>query len=760
MMKRVAFALIAAAALAGPAYTLKLNGSAKSGDRPGQGAWPIPANREIEINSADRTLFYRAPDGSLGLGAMLNALPSGRRAVERGQADDLTALATGASVRASLAEIAARRRWWRDYGLVCDGTTAEGPAIQAALNMVAGLGGGTFDIADRRCFAGASDIKIPSNVTVSGNRPFAGGYLRDGAFSTLPSALVFSPGYGVKTSPRSGLGNLAVTTNALQQPGGIGQAMQVVAAWANAGTGITVGSPESGNHSDNTVLKNVFVMGFNRCIDTTHSAQLTFSNVFGDCLNGMRVNKSHDISRFDHVEFWPYFTTAQTFTTTARTISNATNNGAGLVRLTVNSTSDLVSGIIGHVQGVGGVPGANNRFTVTVVNATTIDLQGSTWSGSYTGGGKIQFLANKRYGGRGFEFTNLEVAYCYDCFGYGFDVGFDVADGVDDLTLVAGTIDDAFALRDANTIGVRVRGTARRFSMIGGFVGPVGTPFVIDTASNTEPALFSGVTLNAVNASSGRVLRGSVQLSGGTRLGGSLPLYVADAAGTVTLSGSTLGNVPFEYQSPANARKVVMSGVPGRVTTSQGDFQLQANGLGYSWIDTEGGRPRQMVGADNNMVLYGTKADGTELPIWSVGMRTDAPTLSLIIPTEFTRPLTVRAAQSQGYTTLHQGEANRTGYLAFSGADGTRHGYVGYSNGTVIPLVAEVGTFDFNKAPTIAGGTVWHAGNSTPNIVSAAADPTAANITAGRCVDWSNTTANTLKRVCNVGGALKSITYQ
>lgn len=51
------------------------------------------------------------------------------------------------------------------------------------------------------------------------------------------------------------------------------------------------------------------------------------------------------------------------------------------------------------------------------------------------------------------------------------------------------------------------------------------------------------------------------------------------------------------------------------------------------------------------------------------------------------------------------------------------------------------------------------AGVLTGAYTAQAADPTTSNIPAGQCADWSNTTTGTLKRWCNIGGALKSITY-
>ncbi|WP_265547319.1 ubiquitin-activating E1 FCCH domain-containing protein [Roseomonas mucosa] len=63
-------------------------------------------------------------------------------------------------------------------------------------------------------------------------------------------------------------------------------------------------------------------------------------------------------------------------------ISAVANNGSGLVRITRAAhgfaTNDLVT-----VADVSGVPGANGTFTVTVIDANSFDLVGSTFSGAY-----------------------------------------------------------------------------------------------------------------------------------------------------------------------------------------------------------------------------------------------------------------------------------------------------------------------------------------------------------------------------------------
>ena len=74
---------------------------------------------------------------------------------------------------------------------------------------------------------------------------------------------------------------------------------------------------------------------------------------------------------------------------TYRVVTLAANNGSGLIRLTVGSTHGMINGqnvIVGEVEGVSA---ANGRWVLTIVNATQIDLQGSTFSGSYTSGGYV-----------------------------------------------------------------------------------------------------------------------------------------------------------------------------------------------------------------------------------------------------------------------------------------------------------------------------------------------------------------------------------
>lgn len=71
-----------------------------------------------------------------------------------------------------------------------------------------------------------------------------------------------------------------------------------------------------------------------------------------------------------------------------KTVTNAVNNGSGLIRITA-ATHTFATGDKVAVYGVGGVTNANGAWTVTVIDANTLDLQGSTFAGSYTSGGTV-----------------------------------------------------------------------------------------------------------------------------------------------------------------------------------------------------------------------------------------------------------------------------------------------------------------------------------------------------------------------------------
>ncbi len=74
-------------------------------------------------------------------------------------------------------------------------------------------------------------------------------------------------------------------------------------------------------------------------------------------------------------------------------VSGAADNGSGAIRLTTATMTGLgiASNDLLSVSGVGGTVEANGQWAVTVVNATHLDLQGSTFTHAYTSGGQVNF---------------------------------------------------------------------------------------------------------------------------------------------------------------------------------------------------------------------------------------------------------------------------------------------------------------------------------------------------------------------------------
>ena len=74
---------------------------------------------------------------------------------------------------------------------------------------------------------------------------------------------------------------------------------------------------------------------------------------------------------------------------TYRPISDAVDNGAGLIRLTVNTTNGMITGQQVTVGDVDGTTEANGNWTIAVISDTEIDLDGSTFTNAYSSGGYV-----------------------------------------------------------------------------------------------------------------------------------------------------------------------------------------------------------------------------------------------------------------------------------------------------------------------------------------------------------------------------------
>lgn len=83
-----------------------------------------------------------------------------------------------------------------------------------------------------------------------------------------------------------------------------------------------------------------------------------------------------------------------------KAVTGAVNNGAGLIRLTVNGHGGITGdGMV--TDRVGGVPNASGQWIITRIDDNTIDLQGSSFAGTYTSGGSAGLIVRAINTGNG-----------------------------------------------------------------------------------------------------------------------------------------------------------------------------------------------------------------------------------------------------------------------------------------------------------------------------------------------------------------------
>lgn len=86
------------------------------------------------------------------------------------------------------------------------------------------------------------------------------------------------------------------------------------------------------------------------------------------------------------------------------TVSGAASGTGAVIRLTVSSTTNIVTGNVVFIRDVGGLSAANGVQTVTVIDGTHLELQGTTFAATYTSGGEGQVEVKLNVNGTGAKY--------------------------------------------------------------------------------------------------------------------------------------------------------------------------------------------------------------------------------------------------------------------------------------------------------------------------------------------------------------------
>ncbi|WP_458093751.1 glycosyl hydrolase family 28-related protein [Roseomonas sp. WA12] len=463
----------------------------------------------------------------------------------------------------------------RDYGAAGNGTSDDTAAFQAALNAAASAGGGVVMVGPRRYLIDSADLVIPANVTLQGGID-PGGFRVNNDYSALPYCLMLNPARTIRLRRNASLEQVAVLRKGFIGPNTLREALDCTAAFS--GTAVSIGDGTTGSSVTNATdasVRGLLIIGFTWGVYSNGASRTRIRDIVGDCTNGLYLGRSYDIAQNERINWHPLATTGRSFSSATYAVSGCANNGAGLVRVTTSTAHELLPGDLVVVGGIGGVAGANGRFTVAATpNATVIDLAGSAFAGAYTSGGSVNPAPNHRRG-KAFWIYDADMPNFVNCFEFGHDIGWHL----DDLTHSAQFVNcgvDGIVV-DPATIGVQITGQANRNKWYGGFWSSKGRPLVVNVQASDQNTI-AGVMLPGGSGRSVELQDGGLVLMGCDIYGG---VHVFDAADSLQLLGCDLKSTSFTGQSAAALLKMQIAGsrmasAPGVARIIGGQSELAA----------------------------------------------------------------------------------------------------------------------------------------------------------------------------------------
>ncbi|WP_426958901.1 glycosyl hydrolase family 28-related protein [Muricoccus radiodurans] len=442
----------------------------------------------------------------------------------------------------------------RDYGAVGNGTTDDTAAIQAALNAASAAGGGVVLLGPRRYLIDSAELVIPAGCMLKGQMD-PGGFRVNNDFTALAYCLVLNPARTVRLRRNATVANLAIVRKGFAPPSSIRSALDAVSAFA--GTAVSVGDGTTGSSATNAAdatARDLLIIGFEWGIRSDGASRSRIFDILGDCTNGLYLGRTFDISQNERINWHPLATTARSYSTTIYTVTGAANNGSGLVRITLSAAHELQAGDVVIVRAVGGVAAANGRFTVAAApTSTTLDLAGTAFAGTYSGGGTVDPGMNYRRG-KGFHVFDADMPNFTNCFEFGHETGWHLDDGCHAACFVNCGVDGSGF--DPFSYGVRITGTANRNKWYGGFWSNKGTALSVNV-NVVDHNTIAGVMLPAGNGRSVEVLDGALILVGCDIYGG---VYMADGADSLQIVGCDMKSANFSGQSAAALQKMIATG--------------------------------------------------------------------------------------------------------------------------------------------------------------------------------------------------------
>lgn len=303
-------------------------------------------------------------------------------------------------------------------GAAGDGVSDDTAAVTAALSSCSSAGGGWVVPGPHRYLINSANLMVPSGCVLFCPAPLQG---RSGAvnFGTLPYSFILNPSFSITMANNSGWYGCSLISKPVAQS----------TAWSDLPTPtlrdlLNLGAAFSGvgiswSASDVTI-RDALIAGFATGLNgTAATARTRLDHVNLDDTACLHMDNSHDISRLSHVECWPFVTTNYSNSFPTFAISNIANNGSGLYRVTLSSATSIpqTGDTVWISNGFTGPQSVQaNHWTITFIDTTHIDLQGSAGTGSVTPTGNvtsgsfvISNMSSMRNVGRGETITGTGI---------------------------------------------------------------------------------------------------------------------------------------------------------------------------------------------------------------------------------------------------------------------------------------------------------------------------------------------------------------
>lgn len=493
------------------------------------------------------------------------------------------------------------------FGAVGDGVTDDTDAFTNIATFAEALGPVTVRLRqDANYLIDSGDIRLPKRCAIVASGGFVGdsdgGRIRA---STARPAITLNPSYTIRGWQSGVIEGFAVIRKGYTDATGLRDLIDKLALFSGTAMTYGDGSDNTINAGTDATIRSVTFFGFQWAVKADRFPRLRIVDCYGDCTNGISLDRMYDILWLDKVQFQPLLSTGVPGNIFERAITAATNS-SGKIRITVATGGDdaatlnqLATGDMVIVNGSdayrAAMPNAIGRWTVTKISNTVYELNGSTFAGSFVSGGVFTVdYASRR--GTAFYINRCDAPVLTGCFSYGHDIVFDLGrTALCNFPLLYGCHIDAWPA-DPTNIGLRT-GNVFGLEMSGGFTSSRGKAFVLgdwsglpDTTGAQSSGFIHGVMIGGGRAKDGRrveVQRGFWTFSACQNNSGTATWYFADTINEVIINGIWGIRPVMSYQSVTAARKISVDQFPG-------------NGLTAQWSDgtASGGNARNSLAVD------------------------------------------------------------------------------------------------------------------------------------------------------------------